>query len=74
MANWRDHVPEAERGWLVEDCDDGSATFPSRYSGGAAPEGLWGSLSLMRVEADGTTTLRDFRAEGDWKPLEIQPA
>ena len=64
--NCTDDVRADERSWLLEILDDGSAISLRAYSGGASDEGAWGSLILMRVEADGTKTFRNYVALSDW--------
>lgn len=63
---WRDHIPEDERMWLISEMDDGSAYLFARYSGGAHALGEWGTVSVMKVEADGTTYFRDYVANSEW--------
>lgn len=63
---WRYHVPWEERGGLLADYDDGTAVLFSSASGGAAPEGSWGKISLLRYDADGNAQFRDFTADSDW--------
>lgn len=64
--DWKDHIPEDQRGDLLAQYDDGSAVFLAGYAGGGSEEGLWGSLELMRVSADGKTEFRPYSASGDW--------
>ena len=51
--------------------DDGSKIYLSSYSGGASKEGTFGKLTLMMVDENGDTFLRNFKAEEDWRSLEV---
>jgi hypothetical protein len=64
--NCTHHVQADERSWLLEILDDGSAISLCAYSGGASVNGVWGSLTLMRIEADGNKTFRKYVALSDW--------
>lgn len=70
---WKDHIPEDERGWLIAEMDDGSAYLVSSYSGGSHELGEWGQISVMKVEADGTTRFRDFVASAGWNEFPLSP-
>jgi hypothetical protein len=68
---WKDHVPEQERGSLLDEYDDGSAVLLASYSGGGSKEGAWGALSLMSVDSNGRTKFKRFEATTDWIDPEV---
>lgn len=63
-VDWKDHVPEDQRGGLIAEYDDGSAVLHSSASGGAHPAGAWVQTTLMQVKADGTVTFWDYVRSG----------
>ena len=62
IATWRDHINEGEQHIVLEEYDDGSAICLSGYTGGGSPLGYWGGVTLMKIEADGTTRFRNYEA------------
>jgi len=60
QPDWKDHVPEDQRGGLIAEYDDGSAILHSSSTGGAHPAGAWGEVTLMEIKADGTVTFWDY--------------
>ncbi|WP_029061743.1 hypothetical protein [Labrenzia sp. DG1229] len=65
--SWRDHVEPGEHHTVLAEYDDGSAICLSGYAGGGAPGGAWSSMTLMRIDAQGETTFREFvSSDPDW--------
>ena len=52
--------------YLVE-FDNGESISLSSFSGGAASEGVMGSITLMKEVKDGKTTFRKYKAVTDWQ-------
>ncbi|MBO6507325.1 MAG: hypothetical protein JJ979_02375 [Roseibium sp.] len=72
---WRDHIQPGEQYTVLAEYDDGSAVCLSSYTGGGSALGTWGGLTLMKIEADGQTTLRDYAAvQSVWRQAPVQAA
>ena len=52
--------------YLIE-FDNGESISLSSFSGGAAYEGVMGSITLMKEVEDGETTFRKYKAVTDWQ-------
>lgn len=66
MQTWRDHISPDEKCTVLSEYDDGSAVCLSGYAGGGSILGVWGSVTLMKIEANGSTTFRTYKTDSDW--------
>ncbi|MBO6507560.1 MAG: hypothetical protein JJ979_03580 [Roseibium sp.] len=64
--NWRDHIAADEDYTVLAEYDDGSAVCMCHYAGGGNPKGAWSSLTILRIDADGTISFRDYEAKNEW--------
>ena len=53
-------IEAVARGEKIVDYDDGSFVTLDSYSGGAAKEGAWGSLSVRFHYPDGSSSVRSY--------------
>ena len=65
-TTWRDHVSTDEEYTVLAEYDDGSAVCLGSHSGGDSADGEWGSLTLIKIDWDGTTTVRPYFGLLDW--------
>ena len=47
--------------------DNGEKISLSSFSGGAAPEGIMGSITLIKEDEDGKATFRAYKSVTDWQ-------
>ncbi|MCG7492401.1 DUF2829 domain-containing protein [Thalassobius sp. Cn5-15] len=64
--DWRKHVPVDERSGLISEYDDGSAVFFASATGGGSEYGAYGRVQLMKIDADGAASFRDYTADAYW--------
>ena len=53
--------------WVIAEYDNGDVISLSGFAGGASEGGAWSTLTLMKEEANGEISFREYKAVKDWE-------